>query len=88
MKIKTKEYFKWLFTRWYFYVIFIFLFLNNYVQQGYGLSQIIIDLEREPFWVLGSFLGGLLSTTIIISIFYFLIRKIKQKKLRYPVDDS
>jgi len=56
--MKTKEYFKWLFTRWYLYVITILWFLYYYEQP--------IFFMWEAFF--GELTGTLLLWCLIISI--------------------
>lgn len=63
MKTKIKNYFKWLFTRWYLYVLtftfFIISFGGEYV--GKGLTS------RTPELILGGLFGDFLWWCLIIS---------------------
>jgi len=66
---KIKNYFKWLFSKWYFYVI-IFINLVSYLNQE--------DFQfNTPEYVLGK-ISGVIVFWIIIFIIFYLFRK-KQK---------
>ena len=75
--MKFKEYFKWLFTRWYFYVIAFLLIFNSL--KGEDISQ-LINFEESYF--MGLIFGSFVTSLILISIVYFMIKIIKKKSKR------
>ncbi len=57
--MKIKKYLKWLFTRWYLYVLTIFLFLEDYETQNYFMIEVLI----------ARLLTNLIFAILIISFF-------------------
>lgn len=66
---KTKEYFKWLFSRWYLYILALLWLGYTYEPTFYFRWEIF----------LGEVIGTILLWTIIISIFVGIKRLIKTR---------
>lgn len=70
---KVSQYFKWLFTRWYLYVIALISFVSS--TKGENISNLI---NTEPSYLLGSIIGSLLVSALIILIVYEIIKLFKK----------
>ena len=65
---KVKDYFKWLFTRWYLYVIALLLSLNTFMRSGY-----------DPLgFAIGVIIGAFVQSIVIISVIYGIYRLVKR----------
>ncbi len=62
--MKTKEYLKWLYTRWYLYLIIILIFGYNFNEYEYILT--------DPYGLAGYIIGQLILVGLIITIFVWI----------------
>ena len=71
----NKSYMKWLFTRWYLYIIAFFLSHYSYVNSG-GIATAGSKITGE---YIGFFFSYIIQTAIAISVIYWLRNKFKKK---------
>lgn len=69
--------FKWLFTRWYLYVITFIFFISGKIRTG-GLSSLGEEIRVVPLGVLGELLGTLIFASLFITVIYLVIKLIKK----------
>ncbi len=68
------KYLKWLFTRWYLYVMAFVLFINNLANHGTSM------IREEPAFTTGLIIGDFIISALLISIIYGTIKLVKRKK--------
>lgn len=73
--MKFKDYLKAIFSKWYFYVLALFLLILNLKDKN--ISELI---NFEPGFFTGLVFGALLISFLISLLIYFTSRKIKKEK--------
>ncbi len=65
--MEIKEYFKWLFSRWYLYGLSLFTLVYSRSNSGESIN-LATDLSKYPEVYLGGFLGNILVWAIVFSV--------------------